>query len=220
MVAAVLFDLDETLLNRTDSLRAFLKGQYDRFAMILGDVGFETWRDRFLALDERGHIGKSIVYPAILSEFNGDFASADFLLADYRDRFCQYALPFPEMEQTLAALRADGRKIGIVTNGETAFQTRNIDALGLHRMVDAILISEQEGMRKPERALFIRAADRLGVSPGACLFVGDNPAADILGAHAAGMRTAWFGANAIWPPDLTIPGGTIEKLSEVLALLD
>jgi len=167
VIAAVLFDLDETLFNRTDSLRTFLKGQYDRFAEIVGDVGFETWRDRFLALDARGHVGKSIVYPAILSEFGGDSASADFLLADYRDRFCRFALAFPGMRETLAALRADGRKIGIGTNGETAFQTRSIDALGLHRMVDAILISKQEGMRKPERALFIRAADRVsGIARG------------------------------------------------------
>ncbi|MEX2298319.1 MAG: HAD family hydrolase [Dongiaceae bacterium] len=220
MIAAVLFDLDETLLNRTDSLQAFLKDQHGRFAQALGDVRFEIWRDRFLALDERGHVHKAIVYPAILSEFGGDGAAADILLADYRNRFCRYALPFPDMQQTLTTLRADGLKIGLVTNGETAFQTRSIEALGLNRMADAILISEQEGLRKPDRALFIRAADRLGVSPAACLFVGDNPVADILGAHAAGMSTAWFGPHAGWPSDLEMPGATIAKLSDILGLLE
>ncbi|MEX0809193.1 MAG: HAD family hydrolase [Dongiaceae bacterium] len=219
MIAAVLFDLDETLLNRTDSLRAFLEDQYDRFATSLGDVRFETWRDLFLALDARGSVSKAVVYPAILSGFGGEDDAADMLLSDYREGFCRHARAFPGMNETLTSLRARGFKIGLVTNGETAFQTRSIEALGLHRMADAILISEREGLRKPERALFIRAADRLGVSPAACLFVGDNPVADILGAHAAGMRTAWFGRDAAWPTHLEPCGATIGDLRDVLGLL-
>lgn len=221
MVDAVIFDLDETLLDRTGSLRAFLADQYDRHRDCLGDVRFEDWRNRFLVLDERGHVAKALVYAALLSEFDGVETAVGSLLADYQARCADFARPFDGMADTLAVLRSNDLAIGIVTNGGTIFQTRHIEALGLHRMVDAILISETEGLRKPDPALFRRAARRLGARPEDCLFVGDNPVADVLGAAAAGMKTAWFRSGGTWhahgPP---VPGATIDRLDEVLSLVD
>ena len=216
MIAAVLFDLDETLLDRTHSLVAFLADQHAHFADLLGDAPFEAWRDRFLALDARGHVHKSVVYPAILAEFGGDLDAVGVLLTDYQGNCCRHARGFPGMVETLAVLRGRGLKLAIVTNGETAFQTRHIDALGLDALVDAVLISETEGLRKPEAALFRRAAERLRVRPENCLFVGDNPVADILGAHAAGMKTVWFRNGQSWPHDIdAMPGTSIESLPQV-----
>ena len=84
----------------------------------------ESWRSRFLALDQNGHVHKSIVYPAILAEFGGDAGAAAELLEDYRLRSCEHARGFPGMARTLQALRGKGLKLGIVTNGETEFQTQ------------------------------------------------------------------------------------------------
>src|ERR1700743_1172686 len=105
MIAAVLFDLDETLLDRTTSLVAFLDDQYRRFADQLGAVLFTAWRDRFLALDNGGHVHKSIVYPKILLEFGGNPDAASLLLNDYLNQCCIYARMFPGAKQTLDELR-------------------------------------------------------------------------------------------------------------------
>lgn len=216
---AILFDLDETLLDRTPALVAFLADQHARFRGRLGDASPAAWRDRFLALDARGRVPKSDVYPALLDALGGDPAAADALVADYRERCCRFARAVPGMEGTLAVLRRRGFRLGIVTNGETAFQDRHLDALGLGDRVDAILISEAEGLRKPDARLFHRAAARLGVAPALCLFVGDDPAADIVGAAAAGMRTAWLRRGAAWPDDLPAPpGAVVDALPEVLRL--
>src|SRR6185312_244211 len=118
MTAAVLFDLDETLLDRTSSLRAFLGDQYDRFGEQLGRASGEVWVDRFVALDARGSVPKSCVYPQLLMDFGGDAALAQVLLADYQERCCQYARAFPGMRETLAALRQRGCATGLITNGE------------------------------------------------------------------------------------------------------
>ena len=220
MSAAVLFDLDETLLDRASSLKAFLAEQHRRFAGRLGLADMETWRSRFLALDKGGHVHKSIVYAALLAEFSGDPEAGGDLLEDYRHGSSKYVCGFPGMAQTLTALRESGLKLGIVSNGETSFQRRNIEALGLEPLVDAVLISEAEGLRKPDAAMFRRAAERLHVSPEQCLFVGDNPEADILGAHRAGMKTAWFNAGAPWPESLApSPGVEIGELAQTLALV-
>lgn len=144
MISAVLFDLDETLLDRTTSLIAFLADQHCRFVDRLGSVSLQVWRDRFLALDARGHTNKSIVYAA-LQEFGGDPAAAGELLDDYRERCCQYAQGVPGMAALLKVSRSHGLRLGIVTNGETAFQTRHITALCLDALVDAVLISEAKG---------------------------------------------------------------------------
>ena len=67
----------------------------------------------------------------------------------------------------------------------------------------------------------MRAAQRLNVDSTQCLFVGDNPIADIIGAHEAGMATAWLRRGMSWPNDLGVrPGAEIDALSEVLGLID
>jgi len=219
MRQAVLFDLDETLLDRTMSLAAFLADQHARFGAALGHAPFPLWRGHFLRLDQRGHVNKAIVYPEMLKAFGGDPSKVEILLADYQENCCRHARAFDGMAALLLVLRQRGMKLGIVTNGETAFQTRHVEALGLADMVDAILISQTEGLRKPDAALFRRAAQKLGVAPQSCLFVGDNPQADILRAHSAGIQTAWFAGGQAWPEDLPPnPGATILHLSDVASL--
>ena len=219
MISAVLFDLDETLLNRTASVTAFLKNQHQRFADDLGKVTVDAWSRRFLELDRRGHVSKAVVYPAILREFGGNEARAAVLFDDYKKRCCLFAQAFPDMRAVLMGLRARGLKLGVVTNGEVAIQMSNIKALDLQALVDAILISEEEGVRKPDIAMFHRAAMRLAVPPQECLFVGDNPEADIAGAHRAGMMTAWFDQKGIWPLTELRPRHILKRLSEIMTLV-
>lgn len=221
MTRAVLFDLDETLLDRTNSVTAFLVDQHARFAEQLGHATAARWCERFLVLDARGSVSKAVVYATLLEEFKGDSTVAVELLQDYRGRCPFYARAFDGMAETLSYLRSCGVRIGIVTNGETEFQSRHIEALGLFALVDTVLISEREGLRKPDRALFERAAARLGVAPADCLFVGDNPVADILGAAASGMRTAWFSPTGEWPAHLpAMPDIAIRALPEVIAVIE
>lgn len=187
-----------------------------RFAGDIGNSDKEAFQRRFLELDQLGRVPKSIVYPALLREFGGRIEVAEPLLADYRDRFSCFASEVEGASPVLAALRAGGLKLGIVTNGQTDGQSRTIDALAFGPMVDTVLISEREGIRKPDAEIFARAASRLGIEPAACLFVGDSPEADILGAHGAGMATVWLNNGAVWPDSLAPrPGRTISRLSEL-----
>jgi putative hydrolase of the HAD superfamily len=86
-------------------------------------------------------------------------------------------------------------------------------------LVDIVLISEQEQVRKPDPRIFARAAERLGVRTQECVFVGDNPQADICGAHQVGMKTVWCAHGESWPVDMDIrPGHTINQLTELLSV--
>jgi putative hydrolase of the HAD superfamily len=216
MIDAVMFDLDDTLLDRTGSLHRFLVEQYQRFHDLFGGVASSRFRERFLVLDAHGHVPKSTVYPALLAEFGIEQDAAADLLADYRLNCCRHAAAIPGAFEVLAELRRRDIKLGIVTNGETEFQNRHIDALGLAPLVDAVLISEAEGLRKPDARLFLRAASRLGTPAERCLFVGDNPEVDIRGADAAGMATAWFAHENSWPFSLSPPDLVLHDLGELL----
>jgi putative hydrolase of the HAD superfamily len=97
-------------------------------------------------------------------------------------------------DATRTALRST-RRIGIpvviVTNGVTAHQEAKLDAIGARDVVDGWVISEQVGVRKPDRRIFEHAAELAGQPLDGSWMLGDNPTADIGGAEKIGLKTAW-----------------------------
>ena len=119
--------------------------------------------------------------------------------------------------QTLKALRQAGFKIGILTNGNVAVQDGKIDVIGIRPLLDAIVISEAVGLKKPDPAIFLLAAEKIGEAAEACLFVGDNPEVDIVGAAGVKMQTIWFRNGEAWPEGLAPRADLdIDSLAEVL----
>jgi putative hydrolase of the HAD superfamily len=82
--------------------------------------------------------------------------------------------------------------------------------------MDAILISETEGLRKPDPELFQRAAGRVGASVDRCCFVGDHPSVDVAGAMAAGLQAFWK-RTSYW--SLCEPVSTIETIPDLLRVI-
>jgi putative hydrolase of the HAD superfamily len=121
--------------------------------------------------------------------------------------------------EVLEHLRSRGYKLGIISNGFGESQRAKLVEFGLLDWVDEALISEEEQMRKPDERIFKLAAARLGVKAAECVFVGDNPEADIFGAHQAGMKTSWFKGFLPWPESLAIvPGHTVNTMTELLSI--
>lgn len=102
--------------------------------------------------------------------------------------------------ETLLELRADGWKLGVLTNGDPEVQARKIDALGLAGYVDAIVFAAEHGSGKPDRTSFLEVARRLRVTPARTIFVGDDEWCDVHGAMQAGMRSVRFVGHRHWPP--------------------
>ncbi|MDB5535706.1 MAG: HAD-superfamily hydrolase, subfamily variant 1 [Devosia sp.] len=218
MIKAVLFDLDETLLVRKAAIRAFIEEQYQRHAADFAGVARDQYVVRFLALEDEGRTPKTEVYPQLAAELGlGALAAAD-LLADYQTVYPRYAVLSPGATETLLALRAKGLKTGIITNGSAVVQNGKIDATGLRPLLDIVLVSEAEGLRKPDRRIFELALRRLNLAADETIFVGDNPAADVDGARNAGLLPVWYHSTTEWPADLPPPAHTITSLSEVVAL--
>ena len=191
MLQAVLFDLDGTLLDRLSCLRVYLYGQVERLANDLRALPFGEYMERVIELDAHGHADKGELFRSIERDFALPTGTWHRLLDDFLNYFPHVCVPFPKTHQTLTTLRQQGLKMGLVTNGAVDSQQPKIDGLGIARYFDAILISEAEGVAKPEAEIFRRATDNLGVSPDQAVMIGDNPEADIRGAKSCGMKAIW-----------------------------
>ena len=217
MLKAVFFDLDETLITRAAAIRAFIADQYRRYRTELNDLTEAVFTGHFLDIEQNGRIGKDVVYPALVRDLGITGVSADTLLADYRKIYPEFAITNPGAVETIKALRQANFKVGLLTNGNVVVQNGKIDVIGIRPLLDTIVISEGVGLKKPDPAIFKLAATNLNEPPEACLFVGDNPEVDIIGAAAANMQTAWFRNGEAWPMGLTPRANIdIDSLAEVL----
>jgi putative hydrolase of the HAD superfamily len=98
---------------------------------------------------------------------------------------------------TLQALRNDGWRLAILTNGLPPVQAAKIHALGLAQHVDHIVYAaEYADKGKPNRAVFAEVLRRLNLVPSQCVMVGDDADCDIRGGREAGMRTIWMRRNS------------------------
>lgn len=93
---------------------------------------------------------------------------------------------FPEVHGVLAALRAGGLRLAVVSNFTEAIAA----VCATHELaehLDGIVGSCNVGAQKPDVAIFREALRRTGADPETTLHVGDNYVADVLGARAAGL---------------------------------
>jgi putative hydrolase of the HAD superfamily len=86
-------------------------------------------------------------------------------------------LPYPDAAEVLAALRARGVPVAVVSN--IGWDLRPVFAAhGLAELVDAFVLSYEFGRQKPDPAIFLAACEALGVAPQETLMVGDDRSAD------------------------------------------
>jgi putative hydrolase of the HAD superfamily len=89
------------------------------------------------------------------------------LLADLR--------PDPLMTDAVDQARVAGIRTGVITNSWGTAPFDPYAAYRLDEQFDVVVISSDVGIRKPDRAIYLLAADKLGMTPDACVFVDDLP---------------------------------------------
>lgn len=106
------------------------------------------------------------------------------------DAFAKSVLIEADTMETLEKLRADGLRLGLVSNVSLLpdLMHRDLESFGLRPLLDGAVFSSEIGVRKPRPHIFHHVLDQVGVGPGDALFVGDRLVDDIAGAHAVGMR--------------------------------
>ena len=216
-IQSVLFDLDGTLLDRRRSFERFVRDQWERLAHALHTVDQEQYVQTLVELDRDGYGPRKELFTGLTARFDLPSGLAVTLLHDYRAGFPSACVLFPDAARTLSSLRASGMTLGLITNGSVRMQSRKLACLGLSPMFDTILISDAEGISKPEPEIFRRALARLNVDPARAVFVGDHPDVDVAGARAAGMRSIWRRDPRVTRP--VEADAVIDDLGELLVTL-
>ncbi|HVZ39466.1 MAG TPA: TIGR02253 family HAD-type hydrolase [Candidatus Kapabacteria bacterium] len=193
MIKAVVFDLDNTLVDFTAMKRQAIDAAIG--AMI--DAGLNM-----SYADVRGHIDKIYgeqgieyqkVFDELLENILGriDFKMLSAGIVAYR-RAREAALkPYPHVSATLMELVKHGVKLAVVSDAPTREAWLRLCYINFHHIFDHVVTFNDTGLRKPDPAPFQLALARLNVQPGEALMVGDWAERDMVGAAAIGMRTAF-----------------------------
>lgn len=213
MAPLVLFDLDNTLVDRAAGLRAWA-------AELCTEHGIAREEARWIEqTDGDGLLPKEEFLSRVRERYTLA-ASVPELWEHYRKRHPTLIPAYPGTLAGLDALRRAGWRIGVVSNGFADVQHRTLTHSGVAEHVDAWAVSGAEGVRKPDRRLFEIAAQRCGAVLGAGgWMVGDSPAADVAGGRGAGLRTVWVTRGRSWPGEPPGPDHSVSDVREAFALL-
>jgi putative hydrolase of the HAD superfamily len=234
LIRAVLFDLDDTLFDHRHASRQALEAVREchptvasvdasdldrRHAEILETLHLRVLAKEMMLDDARlERFRRLFECVGVSSAELEDGSLARRAAVAYRTRYMQSWREVRGATALLLALRPQVR-IGIVSNNLAREQHDKLRFCGFDRHLDAILISEEAGVAKPDPAIFRQALERLSAGAEETVMIGDAWATDIAGARAAGVRAIWFNPAATPRPEAWHDVEEIQALEPVSAVL-
>ncbi|KAK0137592.1 N-acylneuraminate-9-phosphatase [Merluccius polli] len=235
-IEAILFDLDNTLIQTTQAGRVALEKTGDllrKTPPCFDDVTIGHITDKFNAkllresfdaaaggtIDEVrvGHWLQSIREEA--AGVCADACTRSLAAACYgvwKSSRLELLSLSPETRALLAELRTR-YKLLLLTNGESQTQWEKVAAARCEPLFDAVVVGGDHAEQKPALSIFRHCFSMLGVEAGRCVMVGDSLDTDILGGAGAGVRATVWVQDPGAPRDRT---GTAEPDYTVATVLD
>ena len=222
---AVIFDLFGTLIDERADDYAVMMGTVARLLGVSTDALYAA-----AANDEAPR--NAGVYRSVAHQFDvlcmtlGVSPAPDHVAAaieEYRQLQIGRLVPRDGVLATLAEIGQRGLKRGLISNASQVIVDIWPDTAFPPYFEDAIL-SSQVKISKPDPAIYLLACNRLGVSPEACLYVGDGGSQELTGAASVGMTAVlieppYADATALGAARQTWDGARITSIPEVLGLL-
>lgn len=195
MIKAVIFDLYETLITEWVS-RKYLSSQCARELGIDPALFRKMWESHHHAMDT----GR-LIYRQVLADIltaagktpdNALIAACEQKrITGKNDCFTQ---PDESVLQMLFSLKQQGLKLALCSNC-SADEVEGLFDSPLYPLFDAVILSYQVGLVKPDKQIYLHCANQFSLLPEECLFVGDGGSRELYGAQEAGMhplRALWF----------------------------
>ncbi|MCW5752572.1 MAG: phosphoglycolate phosphatase [Alphaproteobacteria bacterium] len=214
---AILFDLDGTLVDSAPDLHQSLNFvlarlgrpaiQLDEVRAMVGD-GVRVLLERSLAATGGG-----------IESARFEQAMADYLV-HYEAHLADLSRPFPAVAETLARLRAAGKRLAVCTNKPHAFSVSLLRQLGLADHFDAVLGGDSLPVRKPDPGHLLGTLAAIGREPPQAVMIGDSRN-DVAAARNAGVPViaVSFGYT-VTPPRELGADLVIDHFDELAGALD
>lgn len=201
-LAAVFFDLDNTLYDHRRAAREALAEIYLRYDVSRAGADVDEFIRLFFDVNQRmwlklatGEIDVRTLRAQRFAELFGYLgvpppAEAAALGREYLEIYLGRSYPLPGAEEVLAALQPL-LPLGLLTNGFSDIQRPKIERLGWDNYFAWVVVAEEVGAFKPDVAIYRRVCEAAASPPEAILYVGDSPVEDVIAARKAGLRTVW-----------------------------
>jgi putative hydrolase of the HAD superfamily len=229
MFEALIFDLDNTLLDRLSAQRRWSEKFATRWLESATKEAIDGAVEDLMTLDAYGYISREEFGEGVLQRFpqwipgEGDrsvdhSARRAAFLVEYRQKLISF---YPRHEAVCDLVERLGQsyRLGVVSNGRVSSQWPKMERAGLDAGFVAVVISEEVGFEKPHPEPFLSALRALDVAAEKSLYIGDNPGHDIAGAAAVGMKTCWVALGRRFSDDRVKPDLIIDSVLELETVL-
>ena len=191
MIKAVIFDLDNTLLDfmkmKEYAVKAAIAGMIEAGLDIDNEESYKT----IISIYEKEGWENQQVFNYFLDrtvgEVNNKYLAA--AIVAYRRAREANLLLYPNVNHTLVELMKIGIKLAVVSDAPSREAWMRIYYLNLHHHFDIVLTFDDTNARKPSPIPFQMALKELKTEPSETLMVGDWPERDVAGANNLGIRT-------------------------------
>lgn len=217
MIDTVVFDLDDTLCEYRRSGAEVLELAFERE----GVAPFFTVEDYYGVFEDHAERGDPVeairarCFATLADDAGHDPALGRRIADTYRAHRDHSDVRFTEGARAALDRLAGDHRLALVTNGGPDMQRQKLAALGIADRFEAKVFAGYESAPKPAAEPFDRALDALGADPGRAVHVGNSLAADVAGAHAAGLRSAWLRNGYPLPEDGPTPHYSLDSLTEL-----
>lgn len=186
MINTLIFDLDDTLYYERDYVIGALKEVANYLGGKYKKSSISIYEEMISILDD---IGRGRIFN-IICEKNSFDEKIENLIGIYRNAKPRLTL-YKDSEELLVWARNSGYKLGIITDGCSIVQQNKVEALGISKYVDYIILTDDLGKEfwKPHEKPYKIMLQKLGVTPEECVYIGDNPVKDFIGARKLGLKT-------------------------------
>ena len=222
MIKAILFDLDNTLIDFMTMKKASCEAAVA--AMIASGVHIEkelALKILFELYDQYGY-EYNLIFQRFLEKTQNtiDYKVLAAGIIAYRKVQQSFLDPYPKVVPTLLALKQNGIKIGIVTDAPRLKAWMRLTELGLQDFFDVVVAYGDVTETKPSRMPFERALELLHMKPEEVLMVGDMPEKDVKGAQALGMKACFarYGWRRAEKPQTTADY-EIDGIEEIIGII-
>ncbi|MBI4738828.1 HAD-IA family hydrolase [Candidatus Woesearchaeota archaeon] len=218
MIKAVIFDIDNTLVNFLEMKKQCLQPAVRAMCTAGLSAPPKEVLDRIYELYKKHGMEYRLIFQELLKSYgvHDDRILAQGIVAY---RMARSVESYPQAHEVLSALRNSGYKLGVVTDAPSLKAWTRLVYMKLDAMFDVVVTLDDTKTTKPHSLPFQKAIAELGVRPAECLMVGDMIEKDIAGAHALGMQACFARYGSTNPPRHSGADYEINKLNELLDIL-
>ena len=222
MIKAVIFDLDNTLMDfmkmKSMSIDAAIHGMIEAGMSIDFKSSKKTIYDIY---EKKGYEYQEVFDDFILKECGRlEHRYQAAAIVSYKKIKEVTTVLYPNVNSTLIRLIKMGLKLGVVTDAPNREAWIRLYSLKMHHLFDAVVALDDTGVRKPSPEPFRKISNLLDIVPKNILMVGDWPERDIIGAKKLNMKTAFAKYGDMFGTEDSGADYDLSDISEIINIID